>query len=173
MSEVKDAVPRGFTRYYVLYLLSKNSLSGKEIIDAASGDPSLHWKPSPGLIYPMLGRLLEEGYIEESDGKYKITEKGKVKLADYYKYQAHLIEKMSVLEEFAAKIASTNLFLTSEVMDTVASGVAEVKNTVRPNYSLKRLKEKYRDFLRSELERIDRELGESNNSNKQEGTPNP
>ena len=36
------------------------------------------WKPSPGLIYPLLGRLLDEGLIEETkDGRYQITKKGK------------------------------------------------------------------------------------------------
>jgi DNA-binding PadR family transcriptional regulator len=33
-------------------------------------------RPSPGLIYPMLGRLLDEGLIYELDaGRYKITQK--------------------------------------------------------------------------------------------------
>ena len=33
--------------------------------------------PLPGLIYPMLGRLLEEGLIVETDGgRYTITPKG-------------------------------------------------------------------------------------------------
>jgi len=35
------------------------------------------WKPLPGLIYPMLGRLIEEGLIDQmDDGRYKITTKG-------------------------------------------------------------------------------------------------
>ncbi len=158
MSEVKDAVPRGFTRYYVLYLLSKNPMTGKEIIDAASSDLSLHWKPSPGLIYPMLGRLLDEGFIEEVDGKYNITEKGKAKLADYYKYQAGLIDRIAAIEELATKIADANLLVTSEVIDSVTSGVSQLRQKVGPEVKLKRIKERYRDFLKSELERINKEL---------------
>jgi len=170
MPEVRDSVPRGFTRYYVLYLLSKNDMTGKEIIDAASSDPNLRWKPSPGLIYPMLGRLLEEGYIEEVQGKYKITDKGKAKLADYYKYEAGIIEKMSALETLAARIASTNLVVTSEVMESVASSMNELKSAVKPGIALKRFKERYRDFLKSELERINRELEQESSKPSNEGT---
>ena len=37
------------------------------------------WKPSPGLIYPLLGRLLDEGLIEETIlmESTKLTKKGK------------------------------------------------------------------------------------------------
>jgi DNA-binding PadR family transcriptional regulator len=32
---------------------------------------------APGLIYPLLGRLIEEGLIDQTDdGRYKITTKG-------------------------------------------------------------------------------------------------
>ncbi len=158
MTEVKDAVPRGFTRYYVLYLLTKGPMTGKEIIDAAGSDPHLRWRPSPGLIYPMLGRLLEEGYVEEKEGKYSITEKGKAKLADYYRYQAVLIDRIAAIEELAAKIADTNLFVTSEVIDSITSGVNQIKQKIGPENRLRRIKEIYRDFLRSELERINKEL---------------
>ena len=52
-------------------------MSGKEIIDKALDESGGIWKPSPGLIYPMLGRLIEEGLIDQmDDGRYKITTKG-------------------------------------------------------------------------------------------------
>jgi DNA-binding PadR family transcriptional regulator len=52
-------------------------MSGKEIIDKAIDESGGIWKPSPGLIYPMLGRLIEEGLIDQmDDGRYKITIKG-------------------------------------------------------------------------------------------------
>ena len=52
-------------------------MGGKEIIDYAIYESGGKWKPSPGLIYPMLGRLLEEGLISETEnGKYKVTHKG-------------------------------------------------------------------------------------------------
>ena len=78
---VGSSVPRGFSRYFILELLKTKSHSGKEIIDYAVEQSNGIWKPSPGLIYPLLGRLLDEGLIEEdSDGKYQLTKKVQLKL---------------------------------------------------------------------------------------------
>ena len=75
---VGSSVPRGFSRYFILELLKKKPHTGKQIIDYAVEQSQGIWKPSPGLIYPLLGRLLDEGLIEEtSDGRYQITKKGK------------------------------------------------------------------------------------------------
>ena len=80
---VGSAVPRGFSRYYILQQLKEQPHTGKEIIDSAIEASAGNWKPSPGLIYPLLGRLLDEGLIEESEnGKYQITDHGKTILTD-------------------------------------------------------------------------------------------
>jgi len=77
LARVGSAIPRGFSRHYILGLLDEEPMTGKEIIDKAIFQSGGRWKPSPGLIYPMLGRLLEEGLISETDsGKYKITARG-------------------------------------------------------------------------------------------------
>ena len=62
---VGSMVPRGFSRYYILQQLMENPHTGKEIIDSAVEASAGNWKPSPGLIYPLLGRLLDEGLIED------------------------------------------------------------------------------------------------------------
>ncbi len=80
---VGSSVPRGFSRYFILELLKKKPYTGKQIIDYAVEQSQGVWKPSPGLIYPLLGRLLDEGLVEEtSDGKYEITKKGRTTAAD-------------------------------------------------------------------------------------------
>lgn len=57
-------------------ITKKKAHTGKEIIDYAVQQSNGIWKPSPGLIYPLLGRLLDEGLIEEDkDGKYQLTKK--------------------------------------------------------------------------------------------------
>src|SRR6187455_3803795 len=77
LARVGSAIPRGFSRHYILGLLEEEPMTGKEIIDKAILESGGKWKPSPGLIYPMLGRLLEEGLISETEnGKYKVTHKG-------------------------------------------------------------------------------------------------
>ena len=68
-------VPRGFSRYFIL---ETQAHTGKEIIEIAERKSKGVWKPSPGLIYPMLARLVVEKLIMEEDGgKYGITDKGK------------------------------------------------------------------------------------------------
>ena len=42
--QVGSAVPRGFSRYYILESLKDESLSGKEIIDHATRQTSGVWK---------------------------------------------------------------------------------------------------------------------------------
>jgi len=78
LQRVGSSIPRGFSRYFILELLKKKPHTGKEIIDHASEQSEGLWKPSPGLIYPLLGRLLDERLIDETkDGKYQITKKRK------------------------------------------------------------------------------------------------
>ena len=59
---VGSSVPRGFSRYFILELLKEKTYTGKEIIDYAVEQSNGIWKPSPGLIYPLLGRLLDEKF---------------------------------------------------------------------------------------------------------------
>jgi DNA-binding PadR family transcriptional regulator len=54
---VGSSIPRGFSRYYILELLQKQPHTGKQIIDTAVKQSDGKWNPSPGLIYPLLGRL--------------------------------------------------------------------------------------------------------------------
>jgi DNA-binding PadR family transcriptional regulator len=42
-------------------------MSGKELIDKAVAESGGVWKASPGLIYHILGRLIEEGLIDQMD----------------------------------------------------------------------------------------------------------
>lgn len=74
---------RGFLRFIVLKLISKNDMSGEDIrveMEKRKGS-----KPSPGTIYPVLKALSEGGLIKEikskgKEKKYKITSDGKKEL---------------------------------------------------------------------------------------------
>ena len=68
IQRVGSSVPRGFSRHFILETLKKKPHTGKEIIDFAIKQSEGKWKPSPGLIYPLLGRLLEEKLIQETTG---------------------------------------------------------------------------------------------------------
>ena len=124
---VGSSVPRGFSRYFILELLKKKPHTGKEIIDYAVEQSNGIWKPSPGLIYPLLGRLLDEGLIEETkDGKYQLTKKGTEtaedvdKINDIIKKQIDVLFRLGNVGKFVAidlleKISMMGSILSSNV----------------------------------------------------------
>lgn len=52
-----------FLTIYTLHLLQKGRLYGKEIINAIEDRFSGQWKPSHGLVYPILRELEKEGLV--------------------------------------------------------------------------------------------------------------
>jgi DNA-binding PadR family transcriptional regulator len=117
-SRVNSVIPRGFSRQYILNLLKEKPMSGKEIIDFAIYESEGKWKPSPGLIYPMLGRLLEEGLISETEnGKYKITHKGVGIAEDIQSIQKILQKQLDVMFRFG----SIGRFMAMDLIDRVSS----------------------------------------------------
>lgn len=124
-------------------------MSGKEIIDYAIYESEGKWKPSPGLIYPMLGRLLEEGLIVEIDnGKYKITHKGLGIAEDIQSIQKILQKQLDVMFRFG----NIGKFMAMDLIDRLSS----VGSTLSANLDkmTEQEREKYKEFLRTELEKI-------------------
>ena len=88
-------------------------MSGKEIINRASLQSSGKWKPSPGLIYPILGRLLQEGLIkEDGDGRYKITSKGVEMAADIDSIGNIVKKQLDVM----LKVGDTGKFMAQDLI---------------------------------------------------------
>ncbi len=81
---------RGLLPFYVLSLLAKEKMYGKQIIDQIASMTGGNWKPSPGSIYPILQKMVKLGivaqHIEGSKGKstrvYEITDLGRDLLRD-------------------------------------------------------------------------------------------
>ena len=146
---VGSAVPRGFSRYYILKQLQKMPHTGKEIINSAVEESDGKWKPSPGLIYPLLGRLLDEGLIEETeDGKYQITNEGKIISKDLEVFNRNMKEQIDTV----MKMANVGKFMAMDVLERVAI----LGNLLSSNVSnmTNHEVEKYKKFLKSELEKI-------------------
>lgn len=151
-SRVGSAIPRGFSRHYVLGLLKDQPMSGKEIIDKAILQSEGKWKPSPGLIYPMLGRLLEEGLVEEMDnGRYKITDKGLEMAADIESVHRILQKQLDVM----LRVGNVGKFMALDVIDRVST----IGSTLSSNLDrmTEQEKEKYKQFLLSELKKMDKQ----------------
>jgi len=128
--------------------------TGKEIIDAATKQSGGKWKPSPGLIYPLLGRLLDEGLIEESkDGKYQITKKGKDTSDDLQTVNKIIKNQLDVL----LRIGNVGRFATMDILERMSMMGSSLSSNV-----IKMTKEetqKYRKFLESELKKLDEKEG--------------
>ena len=146
---VGSSIPRGFSRYFILELLKEKNRTGKEIIDYAFEQSDGIWKPSPGLIYPLLGRLLDEGLIEEAkDGKYKITKKGSEtaadvdKINDIVKKQLEVLFRLGNVGRFVAMDLLEKIFSMGSILSSNISHMTE-EETV-----------KYKTFLEKELKKI-------------------
>ncbi len=146
---VGSSIPRGFSRYFILDLLKTKNRTGKEIIDYAFEQSDGIWKPSPGLIYPLLGRLLDEGLIEEAkDGKYKITKKGSEtaedvdKINDIVKKQLEVLFRLGNVGRFVAMDLLEKIFSMGSILSSNISHMTE-EETV-----------KYKTFLEKELKKI-------------------
>ena len=65
-------------RRWILYLVRDGPKSGAEVMDIMESNLQGWWRPSPGSIYPMLSKLVEEGLLTQSeDKKYSLTGKGR------------------------------------------------------------------------------------------------
>ena len=149
-SRVGSVIPRGFSRHYVLGLLKEQELTGKEIIDRAIYQSEGKWKPSPGLIYPMLGRLLEEGLIDETEnGRYKITSKGLDIAGDLESVHKILQKQIDVM----LRVGSVGKFMAKDLLDRVFT----IGSTLSSNLDrmTEQEREKYREFLLTELRKMD------------------
>ena len=148
---VGSSIPRGFSRFCVLNLLKDSQLTGKDIIESAINQSSGMWKPSPGLVYPLLGRLLQESLIEEnSNGKYSITKKGLEVLNELSSIQDIIKKQFDVL----MKISNIGKFLALDVLERITSMGTMLSNNF--DKMGKEEKEKYKKFLLTELRKLER-----------------
>jgi len=146
---VGSSVPRGFSRYFILELLKKTPHTGKEIIDYAVEQSNGIWKPSPGLIYPLLGRLLDEGLVDETkDGKYQLTKKGKETADDVDKVNDIVKKQLEVL----FRLGNVGRFVAVDLLEKIST----MGSILSSNFTNMTDEEtsKYKQFLESELKKI-------------------
>ena len=160
MAKVMGKVPRGFTRFYVLHLLKEKAMRGKEIIEEAEKQSEGAWRPSPGLIYPLLGRLVRGGLIEEAeDGSFVITPKGEAALQHYTVIQEQLEKQFRVVKRLGLSMLTAGKFLAEESLDRITAVTSKVHETIDKSSKdlQKRFYAGYREFLESELKRLEKE----------------
>ena len=150
LQRVGSSVPRGFSRYFILELLKKRAHTGKEIIDYAVEQSNGIWKPSPGLIYPLLGRLLDEDLIEESkDGKYQLTKKGMITAEDVDKVNDIVRKQLDVL----FRLGNVGRFVAMDLLEKMST-MGSILNSNFANMTNEET-QKYKKFLELELKKIE------------------
>ena len=146
---VGSSVPRGFSRYFILELLKEKNRTGKEIIDYAIEQSNGIWKPSPGLIYPLLGRLLDEELIEEAkDGRYQLTKKGSETAADVNKINDIVKNQIDVL----FRLGNVGRFVVMDLLEKISSMSSILGSNITQMTDEETAK--YKTFLENELKKI-------------------
>jgi DNA-binding PadR family transcriptional regulator len=127
-------------------------MTGKEIIDKAIVQTGGKWKPFPGLIYPLLGRLLGEGLIEEHEnGRYRVTKKG-ISISSDIKSAHNIIQKHL---EVVFRIGNMGRFMTMDLLDRLSA----IGSTLSSNLDrmTEEEKNKYKEFLVNELNKLSKQ----------------
>jgi DNA-binding PadR family transcriptional regulator len=158
LAKVKSRIPRGFTRYYTLHLISERPLTGKEIITEAEKRSEGEWSPSPGLIYPLLGRLLRDELIMENDeGRFVITEAGLVALDERVKLQEQFERQYTLVTKLGLNMLAKGKMIAEESLDRIVAFTSIIKDRVRDGSAdfQDRFNEKYYEFLMSELNKLE------------------
>ncbi|AIF84463.1 putative transcriptional regulator [Candidatus Nitrososphaera evergladensis SR1] len=151
LARVGSSIPRGFSRHYILTLLKEKPMTGKEIIDKAIAQTEGRWKPSPGLIYPLLGRLLDDGLVSENEGgRYSITTKGLAIINDLETLNGIVHKQLDAMLRVGTIGAAVATDLVDRVI-TIGSAIGSHADTLS-----KEERTKYRQFLLSELEKLDK-----------------
>ena len=125
-------------------------MTGKEIIDKAILQSDGKWRPSPGLIYPLLGRLLEEDLIAEIDnGKYKITRKGLDIAADIESVHNILQKQLDVM----LRVGNIGRFMAMDLIDRISTIGSTLSSDL--DRMTEQERSKYKQFLMTELNKLD------------------
>ena len=147
---VGSSIPRGFSRYFILEILRKKEHTGKEIIDYAVEQSNGIWRPSPGLIYPLLSRLLDEGLIIETEnGRYKLTKKGFDTAKDVDKINDIVKKQLEVI----FRLGNVGRFVALDLLEKI-SAMGSILSSNLANMTDDET-QKYRKFLQDELKKMD------------------
>ena len=158
MSKLKGSVPRGFTRFYALHLINITPMTGKEIIVEAEKRSEGAWCPSPGLIYPLLGRLLRDELIEEAEGgKFNITPAGIRALDDHSRFLNQLDKQFRLVQKLGLSMFTAGKLVAEESMDRILGVTQNMKERMsqRSTDIQARFYHNYNEFLQSELSKLE------------------
>jgi DNA-binding PadR family transcriptional regulator len=136
---------RGDLRFYILLVLKDKPLHGYGTMKAIG--EKFDYSPSPGVIYPNLQMLEDQGYVKvtEENGKkvYAITDEGKKYLEENEETLNRIEDKMSYKEkaesftfrkdfgEMAFVIFSNQEFINQEKRQRISQVIKDAKGKIR------------------------------------------
>jgi DNA-binding PadR family transcriptional regulator len=131
-------------------------MTGKEIIEEAGIRSEGDWTPSPGLIYPLLSRLLRDRLIFETDSGFKITEEGLKVLHQYSRMQDQFDRQFQLINKLGISVYTAGKFLAEETLDRITNlNMSLLERLNRKSDEVQeKFDEMYEEFLMSELERL-------------------
>jgi DNA-binding PadR family transcriptional regulator len=133
-------------------------MTGKEIILEAEKRSDGAWSPSPGLIYPLLGRLLRDELIEEGDnGRFEITPSGVEALEGHSRFQRQLERQFNLVQKLGLSLFSAGKLVAEESMDRILGVTQTMKDRVSQGSTelQDRFYSNYKEFLLSELSKLE------------------
>ncbi len=83
------SAPKGLLRHYILHKIAEKPVHGYELIQDIDSKTEGGWRPGAGSLYPILKKLVRDGYIKAETGTgpatrrtYRITPEGLRNLAE-------------------------------------------------------------------------------------------
>lgn len=101
-------------------------LTTKEIIDKAIEHSEGQWRPSPQHTYPMLGKLLAEGLINEvENGRFSVTKKGTDMMADIDSARNILQKHIDIVSRisYVGKFVTDRLSITRPIVSSILNNL--------------------------------------------------
>lgn len=107
-----QGAPRGLLVHFILYKISQKPYHGYELLQEIEEKTAGGWRPGPGSIYPMLKKLVSDGYIKSVSSKksktaqtaYEITARGKQHMNEMKKVFTNAGQKWSALSRIFMEI---------------------------------------------------------------------
>lgn len=136
---------KGDLRFYILLVLKEEALHGYGIMKAVS--EKFGYSPSPGVTYPNLQMLEDQGYVEveTENGKkvYTITDEGKKYLEENTEIIQRIEDKLNYKEkaesftfrkdfgEMAFLIFSNQEFINKEKREKISQVIKDAKDKIK------------------------------------------
>jgi DNA-binding PadR family transcriptional regulator len=165
MSFAQKLLPRGgLTRYAILSVLKDSPTHGYDIIAQIEKRTKGLWRPSPGSVYPTLKELAEEGHLSKVEGDrrdvYQITDKGLEELSRLELREGRILDTASKIGEVTVGVFLGSAGIFEKALEGASQACEKVIHAIDERSSLERrnLLKKYGEFLKSQLDAVEKRL---------------